>query len=340
MVHAQRLDIRLLRGSSLRKIAVSESEAESQLAGTLPIRRLPLARAVRWAWPVPLAAAVLIAAFVAPKAQPKAPALASEDVAILAADKALGDVARAGDRSSARKMLALQFSFVSADGRFFSRKDFLDDLKNVATAPATDATVRDYGLLELVSGRRHSARNGDVAFFNVWARQKGAWRALVSHEVNDASASAPAAASSSPAMADVQSPECRNPCQNVPYRVRSAAEQDVINAFQALEKAVVAHDASEWAKHVAEELVVYRSGHAPVMKAERVATIERQKETGAPVAVGEVTAMRLAVYGDAAAMLAGQAVADHSRPPYRALRLWVKRGGGWLLALSAQTDAK
>ena len=122
--------------------------------------------------------------------------------------------------------------------------------------------------------------------------------------------------------------------------MRSVPEQDVITAFQSIEKAVVAHDAGEWSKHVADEFVVYRTGRAPMAKSERVAAIERQKENDAAVAVGEVQSMRLAVYGDAAAMTADQAVPDHSRPPYRAARLWVKRGGQWLMAISAQTDVK
>ena len=50
--------------------------------------------------------------------------------------------------------------------------------------------------------------------------------------------------------------------------------------------------------------------------------------------------MRLSVYDDGAAMIATHALADNSRPPYQAARVWVKRNGQWLMAISVQTDIK
>jgi len=291
-----------------------------------------------WLWLIAFIAVTLIAAFAVAKAQPKPPPIAADEAAVLAADTSLANAVRAGDKSAVRKLLALQFSFVDAAGKFYARKDFLDGLKAVAASPATDVNARSYGLVTLISGHRLSSQHGEVFFLDVWVLQKGAWRELVSHDVTTAAADAPA--SGSALAADAQTAECKNPCQSIPYRVRSAPEQDVVAAFQAIEKAVVAHDAQEWSKHVADEFVVYRTGRVPVAKSERIAAIERQKENNAAVAVGEVQTMRLAIYGDAAAMIADQAVPDHSRPPYRAARLWVKRGGQWLLAVSAQTDIK
>jgi hypothetical protein len=58
------------------------------------------------------------------------------------------------------------------------------------------------------------------------------------------------------------------------------------------------------------------------------------------VKVGEVEAMRLSVYGDAAAMTASHVMPDNSRPPYRTTRVWVKRNGQWQMAISVQTDVK
>ena len=106
--------------------------------------------------------------------------------------------------------------------------------------------------------------------------------------------------------------------------MRSAAELEVINTFQTIMKAIVAHDASEWAKHVADEFVVYASGRAPIAKSVRITAIERQKESDVPVRVGAVQTMRLAVYGDGAVMTATDV--DEGRPPYRAaLRLYEAR---------------
>jgi hypothetical protein len=297
--------------------------------------------AVRWGWLGALVAGVLIAAATAPKGEPEAPPDAADEAPILAAYKALGEAARAGDKAVARRLLSLQFSFVDADGKIHVRKDFLADLKSVATAPAGGAQVRVYGLLAIVTGHRDSADGAEVFFLDIWAKQKGAWRALLTQEVTIAAADDQVAADPLPApAAEPQQPECRNPCQAIPYRVRSAAEQDIITVFQVIERAVVAHDAGEWGKHVAGEFVRYASGRAPVPKAERIAAIERQKEENAAVKVGEVETMRLAVYGDGAAMMATHVMADNSRPPYRAARVWVRRNGQWQMAISVQTQIK
>jgi ketosteroid isomerase-like protein len=146
--------------------------------------------------------------------------------------------------------------------------------------------------------------------------------------------------SAPPHATDAKPYVCLNPCQAIPYRPRSPAEQDVINAYQAIEKARVAHDANEWAKHVTDDFVVYGSGQPPNPKAHRVTAIRQQNETPAGATVGEVQTMRIWVYGDAAAMTATYVMPDQSRPNFRAARVWLKRNGQWLMAISQQTDIK
>lgn len=296
-----------------------------------------LRAAVRWSGLVVIVAGALAFAFALPKAQPKAQPIAIDDAPVLAADKALGDAVRGGDKAAVRRLLALQFSFVDADGKTHTRKDFLGDLKNVAAAPASDVNVRSYGLIATVTGRHKSVHDADVFFLDVWVKQKGAWRALLMQDVPIA-ADAVAAVPAPPTTPQFH--ECKNPCQTIPYRVRSPAEQDVVNAFQATMKAVVADDAGKWGKYVANEFVVYATGRAPVTRSERIATIERQKENDTAVAVGEVQTMRLSVYSDGALMIASEAPPDGSGPPYRAARVWVRRNGQWLMAISLHTEVK
>ncbi len=297
-----------------------------------------LRRALRWGWLGVVVAGVLIAVFAGPKGQPKAQPSAAE-APVLAADEALGAAMRSGDNAVARRLLSLQFSFIDADGKIHARRDFLANLKGVAAAPASDARVRSFGLLAMVTGHRKSAHDSDVFFLDVWAKQKGAWRVLVMQDVAIAAADTPAVAATAPAV-QAKPYECKNPCQAIPYRVRSPAEQDIINAFQAIEKAVITHDADEWGKHVADDFVLYESGRTPVPRSGRIGMIERQKESNAAVTVGEVETMRLSVYGDGAAMIASHVMPDHSSPPYRAVRVWVKRNGQWQMAISAHTDIK
>lgn len=301
-------------------------------------RSAAISAAVRSGALVAIAFGALIAAFALTWAQTKSQPVAAEDSAVLAADTALGDALRAGDKGAARRLLALQFSLVDADGATYARKEILADLKRVAAASATDIKVRNYGLAAAITGRHRSAHDADAFFLDIWVKQKGAWRALLIQEVPvevAAPSTTPAASS-----AEQQPKECQNPCQTIPYRVRSPAEQDVVNTFQAIMKAVVAHDANAWRKNVADEFIVYASGQPPMSRADRIATIESQKEKDTPVTVGEVQTMRLAVYGDGAVMTTTEAAPDQSHPPYRALRIWARRNGQWQMTISAHTDIK
>ena len=278
------------------------------------------------------------AALIAVLAELRAQTAPSEDALLLEADQALGAALRGDDKSIARKLLSLQFTFVDANGKIHERRDFLADLKTAAAAPPSDPVVKIYGRIGMVTGHRKSADGGDVFFLDIWAKQKRAWRALVSQEVMLAATDTPRPAPAPTSSTAVY--DCKNPCQTIPYRVRSPAEQDIVNSFQAIEKAAVGHDAVEWSKHVADEFVLYGSGRAPITKSGRIAMINRQKENGTAVRVGEVQAMRLSVYDDGAAMIASHALPDNSRPPYQAARVWIKRNGQWQMAISVQTDIK
>ncbi len=292
-------------------------------------------RAVQRWWLGIFVAAVLIAVLVEPRAQP-AP---GEDAFVLEADQALGAAMRADDKSVVRKLLSLQFTFVDANGKIHERKDFLADLKTAAAAPPSDPVVKIYGRIGMVTGHRKSADGREVFFLDIWAKQKRAWRALASQDVVLAATDTPRSAAVRPGAAAAPY-DCKNPCQTVPYRVRSVAEQDIVNSFQAIEKAAIGHDAAEWSKHVADEFMLYGSGRVPIAKSGRIAAINRQKENNTAVTVGEVEAMRLSVYDDGAAMIATHALPDNSRPPYQAARVWVKRNGQWQMAISVQTDVK
>jgi hypothetical protein len=281
--------------------------------------------------------ALVAAALLAVAVEARAQQVPGEAAAVLSADAALGDAMRGGDKSAARRILSLQFTYADENGKIHERKEFLDDLKSVAPAAATDVKVGVFGLVAAVTGSRKSAQGNDVFFLDIWAKQKSAWRALTIQDVVLANGEPPAASQSG---APAKPYECKNPCETIPYRVRSPAEQDIVNAFQSIEKATVAHDADEWGKHVAGEFVLYRSGRAPVPRATDIATIERQKQDNAAVTVSEIETMRLSVYGDGAAMIATHADPDNSRPAYRAASVWAKRNGQWQLVISVETEIK
>jgi hypothetical protein len=304
---------------------------------TSAARSVALRRAVQWGCVGALVAGVLIAILiVGPKAQPRPP-VPAVGAPVLAADEALGEAMRVGDKGIARRLLALEFTFVDTDGKIHTRKEVLADLKAVAGGPATDVDVKVYGLVAVVTGHRKSALGEEALFLDIWARQKRAWRALVMQDVPLAEPAAAAAAMAAGAQATPS--ECKNPCETIPYRVRSPAEQDIINSFQAIARAVVAHDAGEWGRHVADDFVLYGRGGAPVTKSARIALIERQKESNAAATIGEVEKMMVSAYGDGAVMIATH-VSPDSRARFRAVRLWTRRNGQWLMTGSAHTDIK
>jgi hypothetical protein len=297
-----------------------------------PAEGLASREAVRRYGLAALAVGLLTAVLAETRAQP-AP---DESAAVLTSDQLLADAMRKGDKSTARRLLSLQFTFADEDGKVHTRKDFLADLKGMSAAATSDLKVATYGRLAAVTGERKSEQ-GKIAFFlDVWAKQKGSWRALTIQNAVLAEAGAPTATKAQ--AGDGKSTECNNPCQSIPYRVRSPAEQDVVNSFLALEKARIAYDATEWSKHVSDDFVLYRSDYAPVTKAASIDEIERLKQNRSAVTVGEIQTARLWVYGDAAAMIATENAPDHSRPPYRAARMWIRRNGHWMMTISVQTD--
>jgi hypothetical protein len=257
-------------------------------------------------------------------------------------DRSLADAMLSGDKSIARRLLSLQFTYTDGDGQRHERRDFLNDLKSVAGGPATNVKVTIYGLVAMVTGHRKSAQGRDTFFLDIWVKQKRAWRALIMQDVVLASEGTPLAALEAPEAPGIEAKtyECKNPCQTIPYRVRSPAEQDVVNAFQAIEKATIAHDAEQYSKHIADEFVHYRSDYSPVTKAERIAMIEDEKKNDIPALLSAIQSMRLWVYGDGAAMISTNSAPDETEPLLRTARIWVHRNGQWQMALSAQTAIK
>ena len=258
---------------------------------------------------------------------------------VLAAAKRLADAIRSGDKAVFDKLLMREFTFIDASGREHSRRSVVGDLK--AGSSSSGVKVRTYGRLALVTGMEKPAQADERPrpfAVDIWARGKGGWRALVRH--NNVLAKPTAQREhppSTPRPPGAKPPECRNPVEFVPYQTTSKDERAIITAFQALEKAVTHNDPMEWSKHIADEFVVYRTGQHPTTKAERVAFMAAQREINADTWVAEVAWMEISVYGDAAMMRAKHVMPGNRRPPYRATRLWVKRKGRWLMAMSQQT---
>ena len=144
-----------------------EMRRARELASRRAVRRLALAL---------LAVSLVTAHIIRTRAQ-------SAEEFVATADRALADAMRTADRTMARKLLSLQFSYTDEAGRAYSRREFLADLKNLSAATAGDPKLTMYGLLATVSGERNSPDGNTAFFLDIWVKQKGAWRALARHNV-------------------------------------------------------------------------------------------------------------------------------------------------------------
>ena len=128
--------------------------------------------------------------------------------------------------------------------------------------------------------------------------------------------------------------EWDNPCRTLPYEPRNADERDCLAAWQRLEIAVMHHDAETWAQHVADEFMVVGAARRH-SKADRKAVIEEQKRTDANSAPAPLVSARLFGFPDAMVMSC-EHQPFHGKAA-RVSRVFVKRDGQWLMAVSFQT---
>jgi hypothetical protein len=252
-------------------------------------------------------------------------AVAADDQTALQADHEFVRAAGKGDTPTVGRVVDADFTWTDADGRTRSRAEVLNALPMPALGNETGADVkqRTYGAVSAVM----SSRDKNYVL-RIWVKRPAGWRLLVYHEV---ALGRQAPASSGPAVKD-----CQNPCKTLPYKPKNEAEQAIIAAWQALETGVTNHDASMWSPHIAEEFTMLGSTNDhPLTKADRIATINLQKQTGFASAPAPLVSAQMFDFGDAVVMTCQHQ--PYSGKPVRVSRLWIKRNGQWVMSISYQT---
>jgi hypothetical protein len=167
-----------------------------------------------------------------------------------------------------------------------------------------------------------------IHVLRLWVKRGTNWRLLVYHEVSQADT---AQSASGTGVA-----ECQNPCKTVPFQPKNESEQAVLAAWQALETGVTTHDASAWSPHVDDSFVtVSSSSDHPVFKADRIATLNLQKQTGYPSAPAPLVSAQMFDFGNTIVMTCLHQ--PYHGKPVHVTRVWLKRNGQWLMAISYQT---
>jgi Domain of unknown function (DUF4440) len=272
------------------------------------------------------AGAVLGGLLAGPMSQPSV--AAGEEQAVLQADHEFVKAATSGDKAALGKLLDANFTWTNAEGKTETRAAVLKALPHPGLGDESGAEVKqdtygEVGAVMVGAGKLHVLR--------IWVKRPAGWRALIYHEVK-LSDEAPKAGGSGVT-------ECINPCKEVPYKPKSEGERGVIASWQALETGVTAHDAAAWAPHIADEFVMLNSNNErPYSKADRIAILNKQKESGKGSAPSPLVEARMFDFPGAIIMRCLHQ--PHHGKPVHVTRLWIERDGKWVLSISFQTTVQ
>jgi hypothetical protein len=248
----------------------------------------------------------------------------AQDSAMLPADHAFVEAVRRADRAALDRLLDADFTWTDFAGKTQSRAVVLQHIPSDpsrAQAELKQFSYGEIGDIQANSGRSHVLR--------VWVRRASGWKAIVYQEV--ISLDAP------PSFAPGAGKDCENPCKMVPYQPKKAAEQEVVTAYSKLEAAAMAHNSAVFATLVAEEFVAASSNSNKLYdKRGRMEDFDHAKMAG--VAPTPLVSARMFDFGDAVLM-----TSEHKPDRGKLLhvtRLWIKRSGSWVEALSYQTSVQ
>jgi hypothetical protein len=252
-------------------------------------------------------------------------AAAADDQSVPQADHEFVQAAAKGDTATVGRILDVDFTWTDADGKTRTRAEVVDSLPTPALGNESGAQVKQQ--IRSQVGAVMSGRD-KTHVLRIWVRRPVGWRLLVYHEVV---LGRQVQGSTGPGVK-----ECENPCKTLPYKPRNETEQAIIASWQALETGVTNHDASAWSPHIADEFVMLGSSNDhPLNKADRIATLNLQKQTGFASAPAPLVSAQMFDFGDAVVMTC------HHQPytgkPIHVSRLWIKRNGQWVMSISYQT---
>ena len=240
---------------------------------------------------------------------------------VLNADRALVLALTRGDAESVDILLDEQFNWIDGYGQVLTKdqagamKPLLGDEKGLTPI------VHRYG--DVVS----VVVEGDTKYLlRIWVNRPLGWHLLVYHEVSQ----------DVPVFGHGPGrKEWDNPCFTIPYEPRNEDERACLTSWQALEVAVMRHLPEEWVKHVADEFSLYAATRQHT-KAGRVAVIEEQQRSGANSAPSPLVWIEMIDFPNAIVMRC-EHQPFHGKAT-RVSRVFVKREGLWLMAVSFQTS--
>jgi len=254
----------------------------------------------------------------------------------LAADHLLTSAVAKADQTSAGNFLDPEFTWTDRTGKTRSKSDILPALATLKSGEDADIKVIDAGQIVLIHGNhRIPSQNAAVRFIRVWIKRPQTWQLLVYQETTKAEKN-PEKRSGFGAPSNGAPVACENPCKMVPYKPDTAAEQEVVSMWQAVERTVLTNDVEAWTPNFTDDFIfVTPDGGTPLNKADRVTMITELRRTNTTLIPAEVTSMKVWVLGDAAVMRS-----EHKPVHGKVLhvtRLFEKHNGHWQIAFGQQT---
>jgi hypothetical protein len=250
--------------------------------------------------------------------------ITDDDRAVLQADHALMQVFAGTDKAGVDHLLDKDFVWIDSNGRIQTRAQVLEHLPAPANA-AVEVQERTYGESAVVR-----ANQGRVQVVRVWAKLGPGWKAVLYQEVTLALKSEP------PRGNGTEGSDCENPCRKIPFQPETSSEKEVIASWQGVMRSMAANDVDAYAPLVADEFTATDTHHdRAYTKADRLAQIQKQKQTGAHTAPPALISASMFDFGETVLMIAREQRTNAKA--YYNSRLWVKRDGRWQMLFSMNT---
>jgi hypothetical protein len=269
-----------------------------------------------------LAAAIFLVAAMFSARRPVS--ASGDEPAVLQADKAFLQAIGKADKNAVERLLDPDFTWIDSLGKSQTRAQVLQNFPAPANTDV-DPEVRTYGRSAVVRANR-----GRVQVMRVWAKRPAGWQAVLYQEVTLAVKSEPAS------TGGAGSEDCENPCRNIPYQPETQSEKDAIVSWQGVMKAMANNDNDAYVPLIAGEFTATDTHHdRPLNKADRIAQINKQKQTGDKPVPSALISARMFDFGETVMMIARE-----QRPaakPYFNTRMWVNRDARWQMLFSFNT---
>jgi hypothetical protein len=242
---------------------------------------------------------------------------------MLQADRAFVQAVDGADRAALSRLLDEGFTWTDLHGKTRTKAEVLSNIPNGPVLGQDNAELKSYvygSLADVQAGR------GRVHEMRVWVKRHGQWKIVVFQDV--------LLLDVIPVLTPGAGAECENPCKNIPFHPKSAAEREVAAAYSRLETAAMAHNSAIFGTLVADEFVAASSNSNKLYdKQGRMQDFDRARMGG--VAPTPLVSARMVDLGSVVLMKS-----EHQPDRGKALhvtRVWVKRYGNWLETLSFQT---